>query len=368
MTIGGFIACDVMSGWWRMRIRGRWAGSGWSLGVGWLFLVLVVLFLNGCAVKRQPTMGKDWPGRRGANCLQDAGTPWGSEAAAESLARLRALGADTVAFIPFLRQDDVSSVAVRRSEAVTDRELRKAINEAHRLGFEVLLKPQVLVANGWAGTIDPGDAEGWELWFAAYSRALLHYARMAEELGAEWLVIGTELNHTGGQRQWPHLIAAIRSCYGGKLTFAAHNLEGVRGFAYWDLLDSIGLSYYPSLGESAELPDLRRAVQAAVDRLGRLSEEFDRPLWLLEFGIPSARGAQLAPWRWQHLDGVDVVVDTALQAKVIELWLANLTQPWMQGALLWCWSSDPQAGGGDDPHHTVQNKSAEAALRHHWQR
>jgi len=324
--------------------------------------------LTGCGIERQPPLGKAWQGRRGANCLQVAAAPLNSQAAAESLARLREVGADTVAFIPFLYQETAASLEVSRSDAVTDEELLAAIDAAHRLGFAVVVKPQVLVGNGWAGTIDPGDEEGWRQWFAAYSQALLHYARLAEQQGAEWLVIGTEINRAAEQPQWAQLIAEIRGCYRGRLTYAAHNIEGVHGFAYWHLLDCVGVSYYPSLGGSAALPDLRRAVEGAVDRLAALSREMDRPLWLLEFGIPSAQGAHREPWRWRQLDEAGDGVDVGLQARVIDLWLENIAQPWLYGALIWCWYSNPRAGGDADPHHTVQNKPAEALLRLHWQR
>ena len=349
-----------------MRSGGSFGGSkmrGMRLQV-WLWLTLFAL--GGCAVA-PPPMGKDWRGWRGANFLQVAAAPMSGQAAGESLRRLRATGADTVALIPYLRQDTLASVAVHRSGAVTDRELITAIDTAHRLGFGVVVKPQMHVDNSWAGRVDPGSAEGWRQWFDAYGAGLLHYARIAEEHGAEWLVIGTELNRAGAQPYWRQLIAEVRACYHGRLTYAAHNLEGVRGFAHWDLLDSVALSYYPALGDSARGPALRRAVEAAVDRLRALSRELNRPLWVMEFGVPSERGAQRAPWLWRHLDGPEVVADPLLQATVIDLWLTNLAQPWLEGALVWCWESDPESGGAADPHHTVQNKPAEAVLRQHWQ-
>ncbi len=333
----------------------RWRRSGAGL------LALVALALSACATP-QPSP------YRGLNLLQADGAPLNSPAARESFQRLRALGANTVALIPFLHQDDVTATAVHRTDTVTDEELAAAFRTAHRLGLQVVLKPQVLVAENWSGEIDPGAEGGWQKWFAAYTEALLHYARLAEQERVEWLVVGTELNRAAAKPYWPALIAAVRTVYHGRLTFAAHNIEGVRAFPYWSLLDSVGLTYYPSLGEEAAPAALRREVTTAVARLAALSQQLGRPLWLLEIGMPSARDSQHSPWQWRELRRPGVVADTGLQAMIIDLWLTALDQPWVEGVLVWSWRSDPEAGGLLDTRHLVQNKPAEAILRLHWRR
>lgn len=322
-----------------------------------LLVALIVFTITACAPLR-PLPEKLY----GATVLQKAPVTLDTAAAAHSLKRLKQTGANSVALVPFIRQATETATELDAGIDVTDRELVAAIRAARRLGLYTIVKPQILVGSSWAGAVDPGNPEGWDSWFQSYRRQILHYARLAERKRADIFVVGTELNRTATQPHWARLIADIRQEFSGHLTYAAHGLEGARQFTHWKLLDSIGVTLYPPLPTTR--PALDDRIDQTIRELHSLSEHYDLPVLVLEVGLPSARGAEHRPW--QSPDPSVGVPDLPLQAAVLDTWLEHLDHSWVRGVLVWCWYSDPAAGGPQDIDFTVQNKPAEAVLRCRW--
>lgn len=301
----------------------------------------------------------------GATVLQTAEVKLDSGLARESLDQLRQLGASTAVLVPFLRQENTSSDHVELSGEVTDQQLISGINSAHAAGMQVILKPQILVGGGWAGAINPGSMQGWDRWFASYQTGLLHYAELAQASKAELFVVGTELKQADKLPHWRELIAKVRKVYHGKLTYAAHNLDGVEQYAHWELLDMLGVTLYPELGKSADRQVMRVTMQQVATSLEQLHLRYAKPVLVTEVGIPSVTGAQAMPWDYSKKK-CDAPADVELQAMVLDLWLEALNKPWISGVLVWNWYSDPYAGGRSDTDYTVQHKPAEAVLRCRW--
>jgi hypothetical protein len=318
---------------------------------------VVILLLAGCAVPAKI---------KGVNYLQTSQVSMDSVQSRASLLRLKDIGANTVAFVPFLKQDAPDSIDVRLTDNVTDKQLRAGIRDAKALGFKVVLKPQILVPGSWAGKIKMTDDFSWSQWFNNYAKALEHYADIAEDEKADIFVIGTELNHTAHLTFWQPLIANIRSRFRWKLTYAAHNVEEVNRFKYWELLDSIALTLYPSLGDKPERDAMLPHIRKVVDELMAISMQHKKPLWIAEVGIPSRYGAQLEPWEWQGTNVYAGQPDEDIQAMALSLWLDALKGEWNQGVMLWCWNSDPAAGGSHDTGFTLQNKRAEQVAACYW--
>lgn len=303
---------------------------------------------------------------RGFNFLQASAVKLDTPAADESLRQMKQLGANTVVLVPFFHQHRAASGEIGFSDAVTDRQLIAAIGQARRLNLTVVLKPQVLVENGWAGDIRFGS-DGDELrWFSRYRDLLLHYARLAQRERVDVFVIGTELAGVESSTRWREVIASVRKVYSGHVTYAAHGVKGVLRFPAWQSLDAVGVSLYPSLGDSNDPATMRSQMEKTLTELRRASRGLSRPLWVLEVGIPSAQGALHAPWDWRRLSNDDARPDTATQSVAIGQWLSALDKPWINAVLFWCWSSDPHAGGEDDNDYTPQNKPAEQQLRCAW--
>jgi hypothetical protein len=91
--------------------------------------------------------------QQGFNLLQVPEATFDHPAAAESMRRMVKTGANAVILVPFFRQGRAGSAEIGFSDAVTDRQLHVAIENARRLGLRVILKPQILVEDGWAGDI-----------------------------------------------------------------------------------------------------------------------------------------------------------------------------------------------------------------------
>jgi len=329
----------------------------------WVFLVtaLLTLILTGCASSTLQNVSM----KRGFNVMQHASMSWEDPQALRSLEQMRSIGSNAVVLVAFLKQSRADSVDVERSGAVSFEQLEKAIAYARELGLYTVLKPQILVPGSWAGAINPGRPEAWRQWFKSYSRQIIAFARFASQQRVQALVIGTELVHARDKVAWPELIGQVRKVFSGKITYAAHNVEGIKTFPYWSMLDVVALTLYPSLGSSGSIKNMQLHVDQAVTRLHQAVAAYHKPLWVLEFGMPSARGASARPWEWQGLQHARV--DLGLQKEALNIWLHALDKPWINGAFIWVWYSDYKAGTLNNADYTPQNKPAECMIRRYWQ-
>ncbi len=303
---------------------------------------------------------------RGFNFLQEHAVTLDDPAAGESLRRMKQVGANAVVLVPFFYQRRAESGEIGFSDAVTDRQLGAAIVHARRLELRVVLKPQILVEQGWAGDISFSNDADEERWFTRYRDLLLHYARLAEREKLDAFVIGTELAGVESSRRWHEVIARVRKVYHGPITYTAHGVEGVWRFPAWPALDAVAVSLYPELGDSAEAHAIRSRMEKTLTELRRATQGLGHPVWVMEVGIPSAQGALRAPWDWRRLRSGKARVDTAMQSLTIGQWLAALDKPWIDAVFIWCWFSDPHAGGMGDNDYTLQNKPAERQVRCVW--
>mgnify|MGYP002173376896 CR=1 FL=1 len=67
------------------------------------------------------------------------------------------------------------------------------MEEAARVGLDVLVKPHVWVPERWAGSVVFSSESDWPSWFDAYESALVDCAETAAEAGADGLSVGTAL-------------------------------------------------------------------------------------------------------------------------------------------------------------------------------
>ncbi|MEN8177382.1 MAG: hypothetical protein ABFS39_02050 [Pseudomonadota bacterium] len=323
-----------------------------GLGTRLLGAVLALLMLSACNHTDR---------MRGANLLQSRTVLFEQEASGESIRRLHELGANTLALVPFLQQSSTDSVRMEPAGGMSEEGLRRVIRKAKSLQMRVVLKPQILVQGSWAGEIAPAD---WDDWFTNYTVHLEQLARLAQEEGVEMLVIGTELKQSIRQPQWLSLIKRLREVYQGRLSYAAHGIEGLREVTFWRQIDAAGVTLYPPLGEDSGQAD--EQIRATLKTLRKTARDLPAPLWVAEVGIASRSRATRRPWAWQDLTHEEQEVDLQVQVHVLDLWLDALSVSWLDGVLIWAWYSDPAAGGAGDNGFTPQNKPAEQVLACHW--
>jgi hypothetical protein len=302
----------------------------------------------------------------GFNILAVADRPFGSLAATASLAQAKRVGARAIAIIPFFWQPVPASPNLIRDVEMSDVELRAAIRDAHEFGLAALVKPHVAVPDAWAGAVAMTSEDDWRRWFAAYRVALNRIARIAAEEKADALVIGTELSATEQRPEWNVLIEAARALYPGRLLYIAHNVEDAEKVPFWDRLDAIGVTLYPSLGADADREGRRTTMRAVAERLDLLAARYEKQILVGEIGLRSAAGTAAKPW--ESMAERPSTPDPELQAAVIADWLDALDRPAVGGVLVWNWLTDPGAGGLEDTDFTVQGKPAEKMLACTWAR
>ncbi|MGN7982707.1 glycoside hydrolase family 113 [Burkholderia sp. 22313] len=310
--------------------------------------------------------GCDLAPRHGFNLIQDRQAPFGSAQAFESMSRMRRTGANTVALVPFLWQRKPGAPDIARGDDMSDEQLAQGIRAAHRLGLTVIVKPQVWVPGTWAGAVRMDTEADWGMWFARYARALTGLAVVAAREHAEGFVIGTELDETTAHPEWLALIADVRAVFHGEVSYVAHNVDGAEQVPFWQRLDAIGVTLYPSLVADDKPAEWVRVMQETSMRLQSLSRRAGRPVFVAEFGLRSASGAAVKPW--ESAEERVASVDEALQADVLRGWLDVLKAPAVQTALIWRWISAPGSGGHADTDFTVQGKLSEGMLSSRWAR
>ncbi|MCW0453570.1 glycoside hydrolase family 113 [Xanthomonas sacchari] len=319
------------------------------IAVRLLTALLLALSAGGCSAAPPPWMG--------ANVKVSPQAPWGSAAAQQSLRQLAEVGASRALLVAFVWQaSPQSSTPVLGSDS-SPALVRAGLRQMRAAGLQPVLKVHLWIPGHWAGEATPADRD---IWFAAYRRALLQLAQVAADERASALIVGTELRQLQDAPQWPALLAAVRQVYRGPIGYVADGLEQAERFGYWDRFDFVGTSLYPAL---AAAPEQRRAqMRAAAARVQALGERSGRPVWVAELGLRSAHGSLAAPWESPEQRTAEV--DTALQAQVLREWRDVLdAQPRIAGIALWCWYTDPDAGGARDSDFTVQHKPAQAVLK-----
>ena len=115
----------------------------------------------------------------------------------------------------------------------------------------IMVKPQIWVWRGvFTGDINMDSEEQWTFFENSYSDFILTYAKTAQDMGAEILCIGTELEQFVLTRPvyWKRLIKDIRRIYKGKLTYATNWNEYLE-VSFWSELDYIGIDAYFPLSE-----------------------------------------------------------------------------------------------------------------------
>ncbi|MGA8612249.1 MAG: hypothetical protein WB760_11120 [Xanthobacteraceae bacterium] len=300
----------------------------------------------------------------GFNVIASPDHPFGSTSAKLSLANAKRLGASAIAVVPFLWQADPANPDLVRGKDMPDEELRAAIRDAHELGLAVLVKPHVWVPQSWAGAVVMNSDASWCQWFANYRTELDRIAHIAEQEHAEALAVGTELAKTSQRPEWDALISSARGIYSGRLFYVAHNMEEAEMVPFWHSLDAVGVSLYPPLGADDDRLGRRTKMDAIADRLDALAARTGKSIIVGEIGLRSAQDAAARPW--ESPEERASTPAPMLQADVLADWLAVLKRPSIHGILIWCWSTDPDAGGLKDTDFTVQGKPAERTLQCAW--
>ena len=256
----------------------------------------------------------------------------GPEAAGE-LCRMQELtGADTVIFCPGAVQADpfVEELDFTGRHTTSDQELLAMTQLAHSRGMRVFWKPTVNCLDGtWRARISFFDHDvpcetKWSGWFAYYQAFQMHFAALAQQAGADLLILGCEMTQAEHREtEWRRLIAAVRSVYGGAVSYNCDKY-GEEHVSWWDALDVIASSGYYPIDQ----------IDQNLDRIEPVVKRFQKPFFFAEAGCMQIAGSGSVPNNWA-LQGPP---DQEEQANWYRALLtACQARSWFGGTAFWDW-------------------------------
>jgi hypothetical protein len=282
----------------------------------------------------------------------------------------------------------------------------KAIRYAQSLGFKIVIKPLVDVGRDarYGKSRDDVELNGVEernTWFQAYKGMLSQYARMARDVKAEMLVIGTGLtkmsNDAEDWAQWRTIVADIRSGalmgdgrggYKGQLTFAmsptaifADAADPSKHGFVWDDLDVIGVEGFwplvsgkdpdhdnPAVGRLRQgwtLNFLAGGMPPGI-ALRALHTEYGKPVILTGLGYLSRGGTSADPTKGNDAQrNAGGTYNTTAQARpyraAFDFWSGVARREgWFEGIYWWNWNAGLRDVRNGD--YSPQGKPAETEL------
>lgn len=276
-----------------------------------------------------------------------------------------------VALMPFGFIRDLSLPEVmhntnRQWFGETKNGLLQYAREFQKHKVKIMVKPQLWIGRGmFTGFIKMDSEENWAILEKSYTSFILTYAKAAQEIEAEILCIGTELEQFVLQRPkyWQQLIKEIRKIYKGRLTYAA-NWDEFKKVSFWAEIDFIGIDAYFPLSDlkSPTTADFEKGWQPHKKEIMRVQKQFNRPVLFTEFGYRSINFNGKKPW-----DSNRVEDDVNLQAQVNGLQAIHnqfWKEPWFAGGFIWKWfHKHDGVGGQNNNRFTPQNKPAEELIR-----
>lgn len=251
----------------------------------------------------------------------------------------------------------------------TTQGIRQAIVLAQEAGLKIMLKPHLwVIGQGWAGDLYYESETDLEEWMISYTKYLLHYSRLAEELNIEMLSIGTEVRQIAKSHPafWEDLIARIRSVYHGPVTYSS-NWDNYQNISFWDKLDYIGIDAYFPVSES-KTP----SIDELVDQNGTVKqqiEEFSRShlkkVLFTEFGYKSTDFCASGHW---ETNDKNHIINLQAQANAYQaLFQTYWNEDWFAGGFAWKWHyKHTSAGGQKNTAFSPQNKLAEKVLKNEY--
>ena len=347
--------------------------SSWAV---WTLVGLVTLTLfGGCPFQMSPDAGVSSLSVRGANLVgfQTEAYTGPDNRLGESLGTFATDGGNWIAVTFWWFQDSVSASEITPDYSlysITDAAIEAAVQAAQGQGLRVLLRPMLDTrGNGWRGEIQPSDA-----WFDSYRGYILAYANKADQWGVAAFSVGAELSATEPwEHDWRRLIDEVRDVYPGLVIYSAVHDAALR-LGWWDAVDVIGIDEYAPValfpGTDTIWMTLAWSFWLHQLELGVANRFPNRPVWLTEVGVRSARGAASQPWCWQDPCGgfVDArIVDLMEQANYYRAALhAVSARPWVEGLFWWSWDPDPGAPHIAGPDFSPQGKPAEDVIAAAW--
>ena len=299
----------------------------------WFYLALFLFAVLALPALAQPLRGVT------VSCYRWGPGEWDTPAMEHTLDELTSLGVNAVAIHPYARIGNDGTV-VYRPGPVTPATVKPLV-WAHERGMATLLKPHLAYWSSgfaWRGKITFHDDASWDRFFTSYTAFILAQARLAQQTGAAWFSVGTELQGTMiHEDRWRAVIQNVRAVYDGKLTYAA-NWDVVDDVPFWDALDAVGVqAYYPvAKGRSPSDAKLRAGWKSILRGVDNLAARHGKPVLFTELGYAVSEATAEKPWADAQVGDAARGADLKLRATRIGL-EAVADRPSIAGVFLWKW-------------------------------
>ncbi|TGV04126.1 glycoside hydrolase family 113 [Flavivirga rizhaonensis] len=281
------------------------------------------------------------------------------------------LNANYAAVMPFgfiknLNHPDIVFNTNRQWFGETKEGAKQYIEELYKSNIKVMLKPQIWVWHGeFTGYIEMKNKTDWSVLETSYSKFILEYAQLAQEMKVDIFCIGTELEKFIENRPnyWKKLIVKVKKIYKGKLTYAA-NWNEFRRTPFWNDLDYIGVdAYFPvSHSKTPTFNECLKGWKTHVQTISEISNKNKKPILFTEFGYRSVDYSGKEPWKSDRsMYQVNFEAQTNTTKALFETFWK---EDWFAGGFIWKWFHNHSKSGGDNnSQFTPQNKPVEALIR-----
>lgn len=282
-------------------------------------------------------------------------------------------GANWVAIIPYAfcspSQPEVSFDHPKQWYGETSLGIRQTITLARKAGLKIMLKPHLwVIGQGWAGDLSYPNQDQLDIWMASYTRYVLHFAQIAQELNVEMISIGTEIRQIAKTNEiyWTELIRNIRKIYQGHLTYSA-NWDNYENISFWDELDYIGIdAYFPiSDSKSPSKSELVEKGSITKQKIESFSKIHLKKVLFTEFGFESKDYCTSGHWiknRETKFPSQDCQANA--YSSIFNLYW---DEDWFVGGFAWKWHfNHEEVGGATNTDFTPQNKLAEKILKNQY--
>lgn len=329
-------------------------------------------YLSESAVKKpkKERTSRELPYQKGFNFAHEGYSiynGYGGRKATEALAKMKSLGSNAMAIVPYsFIRDKNQPTPFRFSDnagSENDESVVHSTFEAKKLGMATVLKPQVFAGDSWPGDVEMFNEKDWEAFFDYYYKWIRHYAFLAEIHQMDVLCVGTEfakatLSH---EEEWRKIFRSLRGLYQSKLTYASNWGAEFEKVGFWDELDFIGLNcYYPlSNNDNPDKSELKANFDSVKVKIEKVYAKFKKPIVFTEIGFRSID----APWKSPHAEGDDSF-NAAHQQLCYEVVFEGIeNEPWCGGILWWKFPSYLEYRGLENSAFTPNNKKAEETVR-----
>ncbi len=271
--------------------------------------------------------------------------------------------------------------------SLNDAQIREIAAGVQARGMKLVLKPHIDPWDGTSrGAATPSDPKAF---FANYTKFIVHYATLAEELGADLFVIGTELSDISSTRgalaktgvnvtgAWRKIIADVRKAYQGPLTYSSSAFgdwktwnpkdigQGPSRIGFWEDLDFIGFEPYFGVTEKSNptVEELTEEFQRKMDLYAKpLAEKYGKKILLTEVNAYAFDSMNTDPIG-MFTTPEDHPIDHQEQADYYEaLFLTVSQRSYLEGTYIWPFYLKPDFIKTEADYAEMQRKSHRDSL------